>query len=205
MDCGLDPLHSELIIPGAVSVNLYALVGYIPAPLGEFLDGLRGHLVPGCNLRSHVSLLPPRPISSSQTDAWKQIARMSNQTERFRIELGDVQIFPETSVIYIGLAKGSEQLFQVHHKLNQDTLHNKEPFPYHPHITLAQKFPSKDLPRLREIATSEWKNCRLTRGFDVDVITFVQNLQLPGFDQHGQPENQWIDLDSCSLSAAVAR
>ena len=205
MDCGLDPLHSELTIPGAVSVNLYALVGYIPAPLGEFLDGLRGQLVPGCNLRSHISLLPPRPIISSHTEAWKQIARMSDQTQRFRIELGDVQIFPETSVIYIGLAKGSEQLFQVHHKLNQDTLKFKEPFPYHPHITLAQKFPAEKLPRLREIAVSEWNNCGLTRGFDVEVITFVQNLRLPGFDQNGQPENQWIDIGSCSLSAAVDR
>lgn len=205
MDCGLDPLHSELTIPNAVSVNLYALVGYIPAPLGEFLDGLRGHLVPGCKLRSHVSLLPPRPITSTHAEAWKQIARMSGQTQRFRIELGDVQIFPETSVIYIGLAKGSEQLFQVHHRLNQDTLKFKEPFPYHPHITLAQKFPPEDLPRLREIAVREWNNCRLARGFDVDVITFVQNLKLPGFDQNGQPENQWIDLDSCSLSPAVPR
>ncbi len=130
---------------------------------------------------------------------------MSEQTERFRIELGDVQIFPETSVIYIGLTKGSEQLFQVHHKLNQENLLFKEPFPYHPHITLAQKFPPEKLPRLREIAVSEWNNCRLSRGFDVDVITFVQNLRLPAFDQNGQQENQWIDLDSCSLKTAVVR
>ncbi len=42
--------------------SLYALVIYLPDPLGGFLDDLRLEMVPGCNPHAHVSVLPPRPL-----------------------------------------------------------------------------------------------------------------------------------------------
>ena len=200
MACGFDPLHFGQREPDAVSVNLYALVGYIPAPLGDFLDSLRCQLVPNCRLRSHVSFLPPRPILGSPQAAWQQIEQMSLHTPRFQVDLGKVNVFCKTNVIYLDLAHGMDQLFRAHQSLNQCALHYDEPFEYHPHITLAQKFPVADLARLQELAEREWDGYRKDRSFEVEKITFVQNNLLPGFDQNGLQNNQWIDLAECSLA-----
>ena len=43
-------------------LNVFALVVYIPGPLGVFLDELRRELVPHYNPHAHVSVLPPRPL-----------------------------------------------------------------------------------------------------------------------------------------------
>ena len=200
MACGLDPLHLVQGVPGAVPVNLYALVGYIPTPLGDFLDGLRAQLVPDCRLRSHVSLLPPRPLMGASDAAWQQILQMAERNPSFHVQLGSIEVFEETSVIYVSLDNGSSELRHIHALLNHDSLGFDEPFAYHPHITLAQKFPAGELTRLREIAVSAWAGYTGIRGFDVDMITFVQNSLLPGIEANGAPCNTWIDLAECRMA-----
>ncbi len=200
MACGLDPLHMGQAPPHAVPVNLFALVGYVPDPLGAFLDSLRCKLVPGCRLRSHVSFLPPRPICSSGEQALNQISAAALYLPKFRIDIGQVEVFAETNVIYLGLSRGASEMHSFHDLFNSDALHFSEPFAYHPHITLAQKFPTVDLPRLRDIALLEWDRFRGERGFDAEVLTFVQNNLLPGFDTNGVPNNQWIDLAESRLT-----
>lgn len=199
MACGIEPLHLAGRQQDAAPVNLYALVGYIPAPLSEFLDGLRAQLVPDCRLRSHVSLLPPRPLNGATTDAMAQIDQLADQTSVFRIELGNVEVFEKSGVIYIGLTQGAEELRRIHGMLNHDTLGFAEPFCYHPHITLAQKFQTEKLPLLHEIALHAWQDYPGPRGFDVDTITFVQNRLLPGVQGNGLPCNDWIDLAQCRM------
>ena len=200
MACGPDPLHIGQALPDAVPVNLFALVGYIPDPLGAFLDQLRCKLVPSCRLRSHVSFLPPRPIAGSAEQALKQISSVALHLPIFRVDIGQVEVFAQTNVIYLGLSKGACELHSFHGLLNCDTLHFSEPFDYHPHITLAQKFPASELPRLRDIALREWDRYQEARGFDVEALTFVQNNLLPGFDTQGVQNNQWIDLAECHLT-----
>ena len=200
MACGLDPLHTGQALPDAVPVNLFALVGYVPDPLGAFLDHLRCKLVPNCRLRSHVSFLPPRPIAGSREQALEQISKVALVLPDFRIDIGQVEVFAETNVIYLGLSKGAQEMHSFHGLLNCNALHFSEPFVYHPHITLAQKFPATELPRLRDIALLEWDRYQNARGFDVKTFTFVQNNLLPGFDTHGVPNNQWIDLAECHLA-----
>jgi hypothetical protein len=55
-------------------INMFALVSYVPGRLGEFLDRLREELVTGCKAHSHVTLLPPRPLSIS-TERAATVAR----------------------------------------------------------------------------------------------------------------------------------
>ena len=187
----------------AVPVNLFALVGYIPDPLGAFLDTLRCKLVPNCRLRSHVSFLPPRPIGGSTEQALKQISAAALYLPNFRIDMGQVEVFSETNVVYLSLSKGASEMHNFHDLFNSDALHFSEPFAYHPHITLAQKFPSVDLPRLRDVALIEWDRYRGERGFDAEALTFVQNNLLPGFDTNGVQNNQWVDLAECRLGVPL--
>ena len=172
-----------------VRINLFALVTYIPNPLGEFLDGLRKELVPSCSLRSHVSILPPRPLIHPEQEARDQIEKECRRTPRFRIEAGEIRVFPVTNVIYIEVATGQHELRQMHDSLSSEALEYKEPYFYHPHITIAQQLPDDLIGESNELAKRRWAEYRHERGFDVEAITFVQNTNV----------NCWVDLSEMRL------
>src|SRR4029077_6799197 len=109
--------------PPADRVNSFALVTYIPDPLAGFLDRLRQELVPNCFLRAHVTILPPRPISTSPEDAWEAIRRVAPEFSPFEVELSGVDLFPVSDVIHIKLSAGSEELRRMHAALNMGGLY----------------------------------------------------------------------------------
>ena len=59
---GSDSPEYGRYVPEEERLNVYALVIYIPDPLGRFLDHLRRELVPAYKPHAHVSVLPPRPL-----------------------------------------------------------------------------------------------------------------------------------------------
>src|SRR3954471_14320649 len=87
-------------IPAEQRLNVYALVIYIPDPLGRFLDDLRKELVPGCNPHAHVSVLPPRPLAVDWQVASEQVRRCASGRPPFDVKLGAIRMFPVTNVIY---------------------------------------------------------------------------------------------------------
>ena len=52
-----------------LGINSYALISYLPEPLAGYLDSLRCELVPRCQARTHVTVLPPRPLAAGLPDA----------------------------------------------------------------------------------------------------------------------------------------
>src|ERR1700736_696037 len=128
-------------IPAEQRVNVFALVIYIPDPLGKFLDDLRRELAPGCNPHAHVSVLPPRPLGVDWKVAGEQVRRLTETQGPFDVELAEIRIFPVTNVIYIEVGAGAADLHHMHKAVNRDALAFDEPFAYHPHITLAQELP----------------------------------------------------------------
>src|SRR5947209_15990651 len=138
---GFDPNGVLLQIPAEQRLNVFALVIYIPDPLGRFLDDLRKELVPGCNPHAHVSVLPPRPIAVDWQVAAEQVRLCAAERPQFEIALGSVRMFPVTNVIYIELARGEAEMHEMHAAMNSGALAFAEPFVYHPHITLAQEIP----------------------------------------------------------------
>jgi 2'-5' RNA ligase len=181
MSCGND---------GAVPINCFALVTYIPDPLGEFLDHLRRDLVPNCVPRAHVTVLPPRQVSVPAGAAVEQLGAWMADMPAFEIEARDVEIFENTSVIHIGLGAGRAELERMHERLNSGPLAFAEPFSYHPHITLAQDLePGQVLPLFEE-AKRRWRDFKGPRRFAADTVTFVQNTD----------RNRWLDLARWSLN-----
>src|SRR5580704_15314205 len=138
---GTDSTERAVRIPPEERLNVFALVIYIPGPLGQFLDDFRRKLVPGCNPHAHVSLLPPRPLAVDWQVASEQVRTVLNGWTPFEIELTGIEIFPVTNVIYLQVGSGADELRQVHQAMNAGSLEFQEPFPYHPHITLAQELP----------------------------------------------------------------
>ena len=172
-------------------VNSFALVSYLPDPPAAFLNRVRVDLVPGCHAKSHVTVLPPRSLRCSFEDAWRDIKRELEDLEPFRIELGEVEVFRQTDVIYLTLRQGRRELDQMHTALNRGCLGFQEQFEYHPHVTLAQDLPLGSLPEALEAARQRWNEYRGPRQFMVDQLTFVQNTA----------GNRWKDLAGCLLSS----
>lgn len=177
--------------PGAGDrINSFALVSYIPDPLGEFLDELRRELVAGCVARSHVTVLPPRnlvvPAGSVTTGLQSQLQTFAP----FLLELTEISVFPTTSVIYLSVGSGRIELKKIHDALNRDGLAYAEPHVYHPHVTLAQDIDPQQVNRLLEVARRRWADFRKSRRYEVDVLTFVQNTA----------GNRWLDLENFPLA-----
>jgi 2'-5' RNA ligase len=180
-------------IAAAERLNVFALVIYIPDPLGAFLDGLRRELVPNYNPHAHVSVLPPRPVAGDWREAAQQARTLVEGWTPFEIELDDIQTFPVTDVIYLQVTSGDSELRRLHAAMNTGALEFEEPFPYHPHITLAQEIPHQDLPGLREAARRGWADYRGKRSFRAEQAVFVQNTM----------SDQWIDLATYALGAVA--
>jgi 2'-5' RNA ligase len=159
-------------------INSFALVSYIPEPLAGFLDRMRQELVPDCFLQAHVTILPPRPVSSSPGAAWDLIRWFAPQFAPLEVELTTVEVFPVSDVIYVNIGAGSEQLSQLHSTLNTDGLHFPEAYSYHPHV-----------------ARARWSEYSGPRRFLVDKAVFVQNTRTCG----------WIDLGECRLGHDEAK
>ena len=169
--------------------NQFALVSYIPDPLGDFLDRLRLDLVPGCSPHAHVTILPPRPISADEKQAADELLENAEHFSGFEVELGHVEVFPVSKVIYIEISRGERELKEMYKALNRGAVAYREPFPYHPHITLAQNFPIERLDELAAAASESWENYCYSRTFPVHSLDFVKNLR-GAF---------WIDLANIQL------
>jgi hypothetical protein len=167
----------------------FALVSYIPHPLGTFLDELRLELVPNCSPHAHVTILPPRPLRSCAHDAAEELTLLATRFGDFEVELGDVEMFPQSKVIYIGLRRGELELHRMYRALNQGAVSFCEPYPYHPHITLVQNVDPQQVPPMFQMATLRWKQYSGPRMFTVHTLDFVKNLQ----------GSCWKDLASISL------
>jgi 2'-5' RNA ligase len=186
---GSDSTKRAVHIPPEERLNVFALVIYIPGPLGEFLDDLRRKLVPGCNPHAHVSLLPPRPLAVDWPVASEQVRAVFDRYSPFEIELTGIAIFPVTDVIYLEVGRGAGELRQLHQAMNVGSLEFEDPFPYHPHITLAQELPLETVAATNELAHRLWQEYTGPRCFPAQHAAFVQNSLT----------SSWIDLAEYSL------
>lgn len=175
--------------------RLYALVAYIEGPLGEFLYRLRQEIVPACKLRSHVSILPPRPLAGTEEEAGEMLRRNTLHQPAFQIELGNIEVFSVTNVIFVALDRGTKELCRMHDDLNTGPLYYGEPFRYHPHITLAQELSTSEYADALQLCQCRWREYCGPRAFPVETLVFVRNA----------PDCTWSDLLEAPLELAGSR
>ena len=188
-----DPNGPPGRVPAEEWLNVFALVTYIPAPLGEFLDELRRELVPHDDPRAHISLLPPRPLAGGWRQAWAEVCDTLRNRAPFDVELTGIRTFPVTDVVYLEVGAGARELCDIHTALNSNSLAFEEPFAYHPHVTLAQDIPGRDVAGVRELAERRWREFRGARGFRAERAMFVQNTI----------RDRWLDLAAYELGSAA--
>lgn len=169
-------------------INLFSLVTYLPEPLAGFIDLLRQELVPGCSLRAHVTHLVPRPLRDPD-QANEHIRQTLGGIRPFELHMNDVEIFTISSVVYVALTRGFKEMQSTHEALNAGPAFYDEPYPYHPHVTLAQQISPAQVPGVFEHAHYRWAEFAHRRAFLVDRAVFVQATNL----------NTWIDLEEHPL------
>jgi 2'-5' RNA ligase len=172
------PLTMGCTLTKVESGQFFALIGFVPDALGEFLNSMRRQLVPGCPFKSHVTLLPPRVLDDSPGKLSRILGHRLLTVEPFEITLGRVQVFPASGVIYLRIENGGDVLRRIHGVLAQDEFACDETYPFHPHLTLAQDFPRPQLDEMVERARSLWKSWEGERGFMLGHASFVQGVDL---------------------------
>ena len=179
-----DPNGGPSRILAEERLNMFALVIYIPNPLGGSLDDLRRELVPHYNPHAHVSVLPPRPLTVDWQTASAQARALIAECAPFDVELTELQIFPQTEVLYLEVGAGASELRRMHSAMNSKVLQCREPFDYHPHVTLAQEVAHENVPAMCELARRRWAEYPGSRTFRADRAVFVQATR----------GDRWIDL-----------
>ena len=191
-------------------INSFALVSYLSGPLAELLDEIRHDFAPESRAKAHLTVLPPRPLFGAPTlppnGASEAIPEATAETieelkirlkdfQPFQVELGGIEVFPGTQVIYVSVKTGFTELERMHRTLNAGCVACQEPYPYHPHVTVVQELAPEDVRNAAQFARWRWSEFKHSRSVWVDRLTFVQNTL----------ENCWTDLAVLHLGSPVSR
>jgi len=184
-------------------INSFALVSYLPGALAELLDEIRHDFAPESHAKAHITILPPRPLiefpadnpSNAVAEAMEQLQASLQEFPSFQVDLGEIKIFEGTQVIYVSIQNGFAELERMHSVLNAGRVAFDEPYPYHPHVTIAQELAAEDVHNAAQFARWRWSEFKHSRSAVIDRLTFVQNTV----------ENCWTDLAMLNLGSPVVR
>jgi len=123
---------------------------------------------------------------------WKRLRDRAAKFTAFRVEATRVEVFEETGVVFLALGDGSRELERLHHLLNRDGAAFPEPYPFHPHITLAMGIERDRLDAAVARARQRWSDFAGARDFVAKRFHFVQNT-LVGL---------WMDLGEVELDGS---
>lgn len=173
----------------------YALVAYIKGPVTGFVEDLRRELHPSLpHHAAHLTLLPPRTLQGTESEALHMLGRICGGVEPFELTLGEMQSFaPTTPTVYIGVGQGAYRMEKLHRQLNQQTLAFSEEWPYVPHLTIAKMNSERDAAQAVEIACQSWRNYTGSRRILLDRLTFVRE----------DAPDHWIDLAPLPLGGSL--
>lgn len=154
----------------------YALVAYVKGPAGEFVENLRRELHPDLpHLAAHLTILPPRPLQSTEGAALQALERICGQAEPFEVNLGGVETFiPVTPTVYIRVDGAAERMCDLHSRLNIDALAFNEEWPYIPHLTIVKMGAEAIAQHALEIARERWAGYAGSRRILLERLTFVR-------------------------------
>ena len=173
----------------------YALVAYVKGPVGEFVENLRRELHPELpHFAAHLTLLPPRPVRGTESEALQILSAVCGRTEPFEVTLGGMDSFaPTTPTVYIRVAYGAMQMCELHDQLNTQALEFIEEWPYIPHLTIAKMPSEAAAEKAFHIAGQRWEEYTGSRRILLERLTFVRE----------ESPNCWIDLAPVPLGGRL--
>lgn len=173
----------------------YALVAYVKNAAGEFVEALRRELHPDLpHLAAHLTILPPRPLRTTESDALRQLECLCGNEEPFEVHLGTVETFiPLTPTVYIRVDGAASRMDELHRRLNSDELAFQEEWPYIPHLTIVKMSAEPAAQNALRLARGRWAEYVGSRRILVERLTFVRE----------DAQNCWVDLAPIRLGRSV--
>jgi 2'-5' RNA ligase len=164
----------------------YALVAYVKDAAGEFVENLRRELHPDLpHQAAHLTVLPPRPLQTSESSALHILERICGEEEPFEVNLGPVETFvPVTPTVYIRVDGAAARMCELHSRLNTEALTFAEEWPYIPHLTIVKMSAEQPAQNAYQIARERWKKYSGSRRILLERLTFVREDE----------QNRWLDL-----------
>lgn len=153
--------------------SAFALVAYIPGALGAFIDDLSASLPGASRGKSHLTLLPPRPLAVAPQAAGDLLSAALSNFPPFEVGLTEISRFPVTEVLYIALGEGGDEAHRAHATLNQGAFAYQEPFEYRPHVTLMVPQEKTNADTLQRAAARRWAGFKASKRFLVDRLDFL--------------------------------
>lgn len=166
--------------------DLFALVSYIPEPLGPTLDDLKIPLSGERPSPAHITLLPPRPLRTDPVSAFERIRELIAGFPAFESELTEICRFPTTNVLYLAVGRGQERIREIYRALNHGEFFHAEEFEFLPHLTLAYPSDLTAAERIRLKLQKGWNRVRHLQPFVIDRAVFLSRAPDGGWNQHGE-------------------
>jgi 2'-5' RNA ligase len=175
---------------------LFAVVAYIKGELGEFVEKLRREVYPEhAHLPTHITVLPPRPLSGTEAEAAAWLAKTCSAVEPFEVVMGDVESFvPTTPTVFIRVAHGAYKVRELHDRLNTGPFAFTEGLPFMPHLTIAKLDSIERARRVYEISRDRWDRYEGSHRARMEFLSFVRGS-----------EAAWTDLAAVTLRPQLAR
>lgn len=177
----------------------YALVAYLKNPAGGFVENLRRELHPDLpHMSAHLSILPPRPLQGSETEALQVLERICGGEEAFEVTLGEVETFiPVTPTVFIRVDGAAARMSQLHGKLNTEALAFREEWQYTPHLTIVKMGAEQPAQSAFQLARKRWADFEGSRRILLERLTFVRE------DMRENAPSCWIDLAPVQLGRTL--
>jgi 2'-5' RNA ligase len=171
----------------------YAVIAYIPGRLGQFIDEQRDRWNPDyATALAHVTLLTPRPLIFPQDELVESLRKRCTYREPFDVTVEGVGSFwPANGVVYLSLSQGFSEILELHRMLNVSDLRHSEPFPFIPHITIAQGMDEARTQAVLAAVSREWSVYDGEKSFRVETLCLVQQASA----------HAWLNLAAIPLSS----
>jgi 2'-5' RNA ligase len=185
-------------IQGGPRWGFFALVSYIPEPLGSFLQGLREILPNNDSSEAHITLLPPRRLKLPVETVSNQARTILSQFPPFEVELSKVRRFAETNFLYLDLGEGSSLIHDLHDALNKGDLADSEEFEFRPHLTLGGPVSAGAVEAAQQQAEITWHGEHCAPRFTIEEVVCL-------WLSPESPQGEWRRLWTHKLSPNAAR
>ena len=171
----------------------YAVIAYIPGRLGQFIDEQRDRWNPDyAAALAHVTALTPRPLIFPPDELVDSLCKRCAHSEPFDVSVEGVGTFwPANGVVYLSIATGFDSLLDLHRMLNVSDLRYSEPYPFVPHITIAQDLDEARTQAVLAAVSREWSVYDGEKSFRVETLCLVQQGEA----------HAWLNVAAIPLSS----
>jgi len=155
---------------------LYAVVAYLKGELAEWVENLRAELHPEhAHLPAHITILPPRPLRSSEGEAVEWLVERCGAVEPFDVFMGDVENFiPTTPTVFIRVAHAAYKIRELHDRMNGGPFECVEELLFIPHLTIAKMENDERAQQVYEIARERWDRYEGLHRARFENLSFVR-------------------------------